>query len=59
MEEVVSILTNVGLEFLLKFRDTPEKIGISDPRYLQQVEDLVRDECEAFDDNLLKYKFIR
>lgn len=52
-------MINIGLEFLLKFRDDPTRIGISDPRYLQNVEDIVRDECKAFEDNLLKFKFIR
>jgi hypothetical protein len=59
IEEILSIVTHVGMEFLIKFKDDPDKIGILDPRYLQNVEDLITDEVLAFSDNLLKFKFVR
>ena len=45
--------------FLLKFNDNPEKIGISDPRYILNLDAIIDDEQEAFTDNLLKFKEIR
>ena len=44
---------------LLKFKDTPEKIGINDPRYILNLDAVVNNECDVFDDNMLKFKEVR
>ena len=59
MEEIIGITLLIGEVLLISFKDYPEKIGISDPRYILNLDSLVSDEQHIFEDNLLKYKEIR
>lgn len=44
LEEIIAICIQVGVVFLLKFKDHPEKIGISDPRYILNLDSVINDE---------------
>ncbi|CDW79925.1 UNKNOWN [Stylonychia lemnae] len=59
LEEITGITLQVGEILLIKFKDFPEKIGIQDPRYILNLDSLVSDECEVWEDNLLKFKEVR
>lgn len=43
----------------MKFKDDPEIIGIKDPRYILNLDAIVENEHDVFEDNLLKFKEVR
>eukprot|EP00347_Sterkiella_histriomuscorum_P001116 403373264 len=59
VEEIIGITLQIGEVLLIKFKDFPEQIGISDPRYILNLDSIVQDEQQVFEDNILKYKEIR
>ena len=49
----------IGLCLLLKFKEEPARLGLTDLRYLLVADRIHFSEVEAFIDNVLKFKDVR